>query len=71
MANDAGAAALTGKRDFDKAKRLIAEAGYTGEKIVILDAVDLLTNHIHALVTFDRSRNSVSTLSSRPATGAL
>jgi REP element-mobilizing transposase RayT len=32
---------------------LIAEAGYNGEKIVILDAVDLLTNHIHALVTFD------------------
>jgi peptide/nickel transport system substrate-binding protein len=53
MAKNAGAAALTGKRDFDKARRLIAEAGYTGEKIVILDAVDLLTNHIHALVTFD------------------
>ena len=53
MANDAGAATLTGKRDFDKARRLIAEAGYTGEKIVILDAVDLLTNHIHALVIFD------------------
>jgi len=50
MANDAGAAALTGKRDFDAAKRLIAEAGYKGEKIVILDAIDLLTNHIHALV---------------------
>lgn len=32
MANDTGAAALTGKRDFDKAKRLIAEAGYTGER---------------------------------------
>jgi peptide/nickel transport system substrate-binding protein len=39
MANDAGATALTGKRDFDQAKRLIAEAGYKGEKIVILDAV--------------------------------
>ena len=50
MANDAGAAALTGKRDFDAAKRLIAAAGYKGEKIVILDAVDLLPNHIHALV---------------------
>jgi peptide/nickel transport system substrate-binding protein len=50
MANDAGAAALTGKRDFEEARRLIAEAGYKGEKIVILDAVDLLTNHIHALV---------------------
>lgn len=51
MASAAGAAALTGKRDFDGAKRLIAEAGYKGEKIVVLDAVDLLTNHIHALVT--------------------
>jgi peptide/nickel transport system substrate-binding protein len=50
MENNAGAAALTGKRDFDAAKRLIAEAGYKGEKIVILDALDLLTNHIHALV---------------------
>jgi peptide/nickel transport system substrate-binding protein len=50
MANDAGAAALTGKRDFDAAKRLIVEAGYKGEKIVILDGVDLLANHIHALV---------------------
>jgi peptide/nickel transport system substrate-binding protein len=53
MANEVGAAALTGKRDFDAAKRLIAEAGYKGEKIVILDGVDLITNHIHALVTAD------------------
>jgi peptide/nickel transport system substrate-binding protein len=50
MANDVDAAALTGKRDFDAAKRLIAEAGYKGEKIIILDGVDLLANHIHALV---------------------
>ena len=53
MANDAGAAALTGKRDFEAAKRLIAEAGYKGEKIVILDGVDLSTNHIHGLVALD------------------
>jgi peptide/nickel transport system substrate-binding protein len=53
MASDAGATALTGKRDFAVAKRLIAEAGYQGEKIIILDAVDLLTNHIHALVTLE------------------
>jgi peptide/nickel transport system substrate-binding protein len=40
MASDAGAEALTGKRDFDMSKKLIAEAGYKGEKIVVLDAVD-------------------------------
>ena len=51
MASDVGTAALTGKRDFEAAKRLIVEAGYKGEKIVILDGVDLITNHIHALVT--------------------
>ena len=45
MANDAGAAVLTDKRDFAKARQLITEAGYKGEKIVILDAVDLLTSH--------------------------
>jgi peptide/nickel transport system substrate-binding protein len=53
MASDAGATALTGKRDFAVAKRLIAEAGYQGERIIILDAVDLLTNYIHALVTLE------------------
>jgi len=53
MANDAGATALTGKRDFALAKRLIAEAGYQGEKIIILDGVDLLTSHVHALVTVE------------------
>jgi peptide/nickel transport system substrate-binding protein len=53
MANNAGSEALTGKRDFDKAKRLIAEAGYKGEKIVVLDAVDTPTAHAHGLVVFE------------------
>jgi peptide/nickel transport system substrate-binding protein len=53
MASDAGSTALTGKRDFDKAKRLIAEAGYKGEKIVVLEAVDLITSHVHGLVVAD------------------
>src|SRR5712664_3850224 len=53
MASDAGAAALSGKRDFDKAKQLIAEAGYKGEKIVVLDAVDQPVIHPQALVVAD------------------
>src|SRR5437660_196196 len=53
MASDAGAAALTGKRDFDKAKKLIADSGYNGEKIVVLDAVDQPVIHPQALVIAD------------------
>ena len=53
MGNDAGAQALTGKRDYDKAKALVAESGYKGEKIVILDAVDQPVAHSQALVVAD------------------
>ena len=53
MASDADAAALTGKRDFDKTKKLIVEAGYKGEKVVVLDAVDQPNVHGQALVAAD------------------
>src|SRR5271169_484824 len=53
MANDAGSQALTGPRDFAKAKKLIAEAGYKGEKIVVLDAIDQPVAHSQALVVTD------------------
>jgi peptide/nickel transport system substrate-binding protein len=53
MASTAGSEPLTGKRDFDKAKKLIAEAGYKGEKVVVLDAVDTPTAHSHGLVVFE------------------
>jgi peptide/nickel transport system substrate-binding protein len=56
MANDAGATALTGKRDYDKAKKLIQEAGYKGEKIVVLDAVDQPLIHAEALVAVDEMK---------------
>jgi peptide/nickel transport system substrate-binding protein len=53
MASDAGSAALSGPRDYDKAKKLIVESGYKGEKIVILDAVDQPVSHTQALVVAD------------------
>jgi len=53
MANDAGSEALSGKRDYDKAKELIKEAGYKGEKIIVLDAVDQPLIHAEALVVTD------------------
>ena len=53
MASDAGSSALSGKRDFDKAKKLIAEAGYKGEPIVVMDGVDQPVAHSQALVVAD------------------
>jgi peptide/nickel transport system substrate-binding protein len=53
MASDAGSAALTSKRDFDKAKRLIAEAGYKGDRIVILDGLDQVFSHVQAVILFE------------------
>ena len=53
MENKAGSEWLTGKRDYDKAKQLIKEAGYKGEKIILLDAVDQPLIHSEALVTTD------------------
>ncbi len=48
-----GGEALSGPRDYDKAKRLIAEAGYNGERIVLLDPADIPQLHAEALVTND------------------
>ena len=48
-----GGEALSGPRDYDKAKRLIAEAGYHGERIVLLDPADIPQLHAEALVTND------------------
>ncbi len=53
MSSDAGSAALTGPRDFDKAKKMIADAGYKGEKIVVLDGTDLAVPHTQAVIVAD------------------
>ena len=53
MASDTGSSVLTGKRDYDKAKELVKEAGYKGEKIVLMDGVDQPLIHAEALVLTD------------------
>src|SRR6201987_363861 len=56
MASKTGSEALAGKRDYDAAKKLIAEAGYKGEKIILLDAVDQPLIHAEALVATDEMK---------------
>ena len=51
--NERGGEALSRPRDYEKAKGLIAEAGYKGERVVVLDAVDIQQGHMAALVTKD------------------
>jgi peptide/nickel transport system substrate-binding protein len=51
MASDAGAEGLFRKSHLEKAKQLIKEAGYKGEKIVVLSATDQSIVHNQALYT--------------------
>ena len=54
--DEQGGEALSGPRDFAKAKRLIAEAGYNNDRVVVLDAIDIPQMHAEALVTNDLLR---------------
>jgi peptide/nickel transport system substrate-binding protein len=56
LSSDAGADVLTGKRDFDKAKALIKEAGYKGEKTVIITATDQPIVQSQSLITLELLR---------------
>jgi peptide/nickel transport system substrate-binding protein len=51
LASNVSSELLTGKRDFDKARQLIKEAGYKGEKIVIINATDQPIVHSQSLIT--------------------
>ncbi len=53
LASEISAEPLKGKRDFEKAKQLIKESGYKGEKIVIIDATDQPIVHAQSLITLD------------------
>jgi peptide/nickel transport system substrate-binding protein len=53
LQSDVGMSVLKGKRDYDKAKKEIAAAGYKGEKIVVMVASDLPVLNAMGLVGVD------------------
>lgn len=53
MSNTAGSEALSGKRDFEKAKELVKEAGYKGEKVIVMAATDQPIVYAQGLVTME------------------
>jgi len=55
-ASEAGAEPLKRPRDLERAKALLREAGYKGEKVVVLDGTDYAAAHAEALVTADLLR---------------
>lgn len=53
LASDAGMQALTAPRDLDAVKRTLAEAGYKGEKVVVLTPTDIASAKALAEITAD------------------
>ena len=53
MATREGTEALVGRRDFAAVKRALIEAGYKGERVVMLDPTDYPATHPLALVAAD------------------
>jgi peptide/nickel transport system substrate-binding protein len=58
MATTAGTERLVGKRDFAAVKRALAEAGYKGERVVLLDPTDYPSTHALAAVAADALQKS-------------
>jgi peptide/nickel transport system substrate-binding protein len=56
FSSTAGSEALTGERDFEKAKQLIKESGYNGEKIIVISATDQPIVHSQGLITTELLR---------------
>jgi peptide/nickel transport system substrate-binding protein len=56
MSSTAGSEVLTGKRDLEKAKQLVRDSGYKGERIVVLSATDQPIVHAQGLVTMELLR---------------
>jgi peptide/nickel transport system substrate-binding protein len=58
LASDAGMDALTGPRDYDKVRKAVADAGYKGEKIALMVAVDVVYLKLMGDVTADVFRKA-------------
>ncbi len=58
LASDAGVAALTSPRDFDKVKRDLAAAGYNGERVTLIAASDFPSLNALAQVSHEMLRKS-------------
>src|SRR5256885_10885019 len=56
LASEVGAEPLKGKRDFEKAKQLIKEAGYKGAQIVLISATGQPIVHSQSLLTAETLR---------------
>jgi peptide/nickel transport system substrate-binding protein len=56
FANDAGAGDWLKEKNVEKAKALLAEGGYAGEKVVVLDPVDDTIAHNQTIVTIANLR---------------
>jgi peptide/nickel transport system substrate-binding protein len=56
LSSEIGAEPLKGKRDFDRAKKLVQESGYKGEKIVVISATDQPIVHSQSLLTTETLR---------------
>jgi peptide/nickel transport system substrate-binding protein len=53
LSTEAGAEALTGPRDLDRARAMLRQAGYNGERVVLLSSSDIPSVHNSALVVND------------------
>jgi peptide/nickel transport system substrate-binding protein len=53
LASENGADPLKGPRNFDRARQLVKEAGYKGERVVIIDATDQPIVHAQSLLTLE------------------
>ncbi|MBR0667731.1 ABC transporter substrate-binding protein [Roseomonas hellenica] len=58
MASDAGIAAMTAPRDYDRTRRELAAAGYRGEKVAFLQAANFYTMSQQVDVTADQMRRA-------------